>query len=105
MANSAPANDANGPPPLFNASFTEANSHPISTCDEPATSNRVAVDRFGLTFQWIRGNSTTLVNFVVTYPTVYVYNFPGHLGTWQVDNLSMPGGPGGGWAFSYSPCP
>lgn len=105
VANSVPANDANGPPPLFNASFTEANSHPISTCDEPATSYRVAVDRFDLTFQWIRGNTTTLVNFVVTYPTVYVYNFPGHFGTWQVDNLSMPGGPGGGWAFSYSPCP
>jgi hypothetical protein len=35
----------------------------------------------------------------------YTYAFPANAGSWAVDNLSAPGGPGGGWAFSYlGPC-
>lgn len=35
----------------------------------------------------------------------YSYRFPANFGTWAIDNLSAPGGPGGGWAFDYlGPC-
>lgn len=44
----------------------------------------------------------------VTLPLTqhFHYVFPANYGTWGVDNLSGPGGPGGGWAFDYlGPCP
>ncbi|MGC2034334.1 MAG: hypothetical protein WA761_02675 [Thermoplasmata archaeon] len=44
------------------------------------------------------------VPYVLPFTEQYTYTFPANFGTWQVDNLSAPGGPGGGWAFSYSPC-
>lgn len=33
--------------------------------------------------------------------TNYTYTFPTNSGVWSVDALNLPGGPGGGWAFSY----
>jgi hypothetical protein len=33
--------------------------------------------------------------------TNYTYTFPGGAGSWAIDELSAPGGPGGGWSFAY----
>jgi len=104
-SNNVSAHWTNGPPPLFNASFTQANSPPISTCNEPARAYTVRSHYFHVQFQWNNSDSHVLINFVSSYQSTYTYNFPADFGIWQVDNLSMPGGPGGGWAFSYSPCP
>jgi hypothetical protein len=35
----------------------------------------------------------------------YTYSFPGHFGTWSIDDLNAgTNAPGGGWAFSFTPC-
>jgi hypothetical protein len=49
--------------------------------------------------------SIRVVNATVTVTADFEYTFPSDSGVWGVDNLSAPGGPGGGWAFSYTPCP
>jgi len=51
------------------------------------------------------GNQSFWIATELPFTEQYHYSFPANFGTWQVDNLSAPGGSGGGWAFSYSPCP
>jgi len=89
---------------LFRQGFNQANAPPVSTCDGPAQTIPVSIH--GLTtwisFAWEGRNYSV----PTTIPLVedFSYYFPSDFGTWQVENLSAPGGPGGGWAFSYSPC-
>jgi hypothetical protein len=36
----------------------------------------------------------------------YTYSFPANFGTWSIDDLNTgASAPGGGWAFSFAPCP
>ena len=88
---------------LFNNSFTQANEPSVSTCNGnakvvslPHLSHSLSV---GLQFAWNGSNQT--VEMGLPFIGSYNYTFPANAGTWQVDNLSAPGGPGGGWAFSY----
>lgn len=89
---------------IFHQGFTQANSPPISTCSGPA--RIVAVRSFGLNtwvpFDWEGVQRLASLNLPIVQ--IFSYKFPENFGTWEVDNLSTPGGPGGGWAFSYSPC-
>jgi len=89
----------------FDNSFSHANAPSVSTC------NGSAVERVVRSSHLTEYLHTNLSGQPVVLPfniplsdAVFHYNFPADLGTWQVDNLSEPGGPGGGWAFSYSPC-
>ena len=89
----------------FENGFRSANAAQVTTCGTgpkflPMRSPGVTV---WLTFD-LHGQSTT-IPYLLPFPQVYHYYFPANFGTWQVDNLSAPGGPGGGWAFSFvGPC-
>ena len=91
--------------PRFDNGFTSANGGNVSTCN--STFQSVPVHSTGLTV-WLTatiGGRFTTVPYWLPFPQVYQYYFPANFGTWQVDNLSAPGGPGGGWAFDYTgPC-
>jgi hypothetical protein len=92
-----------GPMYFYNQFYTTTGE--VSTCGtnssvQTVTSNHI---RVGVEFQYA-GNSH-VINITLSESTSYKYVFPANTGTWKVDNLSAPGGPGGGWAFSYSPCP
>ena len=89
---------------IFRNGFYSLNSPPISTCGGPAQT--VIVRILGLT-TWITfelNDRNLTAPATLPLSEVFDYWFPANFGTWQVDNLSAPGGPGGGWAFSYSPC-
>ena len=94
-------------PLYFNNSFSGANEASISTCNTSAKSVSLTENSdylsVSIQFSWNGRNFTG----PMTLPFIesYQYWFPADFGTWQVDNLSAPGGPGGGWAFAYSPCP
>jgi len=90
----------------FDNSFGVANAANISTCGGPARSLPLVLSNYlNVWFPvTIRGQNLT-VPYTIPVTESYHYIFPADFGTWQVDNLSAPGGPGGGWAFSYSPCP
>lgn len=88
---------------VFNDRFTST-TNLVDTCGhgtqfENATSTHITV---GIGFEY--QGSWHVVNTVLAIVTHYQYTFPADGGRWSVDNLSSPGGPGGGWAFSYSPC-
>jgi hypothetical protein len=88
----------------YNNSYSSETSI-ISTCGtggvvRSVRSNHVDVRLY---FQLNGTSKNLLVPFETS--TNYTYFFPANTGIWRVDNLSAPGGPGGGWAFSYSPCP
>jgi hypothetical protein len=88
----------------FDNGFSRANVESVSTCDTGG--NWVAVDSTGLSM-WLSlpiDGKITAVNYLLPFPQAFHYYFPPNFGSWQIDNLSAPGGPGGGWAFSYSPC-
>jgi len=88
----------------FDNGFTSSNAVNVSTCGGSVKS--VTVTATALTV-WIpftvRGQNYSLP-LVIPFVQTFHYIFPASTGIWQVDNLSAPGGPGGGWAFSYSPC-
>jgi hypothetical protein len=88
----------------FRQGFYGSNSPPISTCGGPSRSVPVAIR--GLTtwvqFSWNGQYFSAPTDLPLS--EVFSYYFPANLGTWQIDNLSAPGGPGGGWSFSYTPC-
>lgn len=90
----------------FSDAFVRANSANVSTCGKQALAYQV--ESSYLTewahFSWNGENRSAEFNVPIV-GSEYRYLFPANFGVWQVDNLSAPGGPGGGWAFSYSPCP
>jgi hypothetical protein len=85
--------------------FTFGNTASISTCGGGSKSNVTASMQFDV---WIPVSSSG-PSYPLPYPLgireTFHYVFPADLGTWKVDNLAASGGPGGGWAFSYTPCP
>jgi hypothetical protein len=92
---------------IFDNGFTTPNEANVSTCNRPAEAVPLPANTDHLVvavpFSWNGRNYTTPMQ--LPFIESYTYHFPANFGTWQVDNLSAPGGPGGGWAFSYSPCP
>jgi hypothetical protein len=90
----------------FSDRFEGANHANVSTCGNQAIAYPVESSYLTLWahFSW-HGKNRTAEFKVPILGMEFRYLFPANFGTWQVDNLSAPGGPGGGWAFSYSPCP
>lgn len=84
--------------------FTGNNSRSISTCGKPAAMNFTSSSRFIVEIPVLLGGVEYSLPYVLPIQESFHYVFPSDFGTWQVDNLSAPGGPGGGWAFSYTPC-
>lgn len=97
---------SNPGPVTFSDRFTVANSANISTCGRgPASLPLVTSHNLTLWVSFTSGGLTRVM--AIQAPIIdstFHYWFPANFGSWQVDNLSAPGGPGGGWAFSYSPC-
>ncbi len=89
----------------FYNGFVAANHASVSTCG--AGPQTLVTESASLTvFVPFRVGGVNLTQ-PVTLPIAerFSYSFPANVGIWQIDNLSAPGSPGGGWAFSYSPCP
>ena len=84
----------------LNNSFTRATSS-VSTCGLGRETLGLTSDYFSMILPFwaysLPQNVTVEVDALVSFS----YSFPANGGTWMVDNLSAPGGPGGGWAFSY----
>jgi hypothetical protein len=89
---------------IFRQGFNGSNAPTVSTCGGPAESIPVVAQSLAtwVSFRWNGVNYTAEVSLPLDQS--FTYFFPANFGTWQVDDLSAPGGPGGGWAFSYSPC-
>jgi hypothetical protein len=85
----------------FSNGFDAENLQNVSTCGIPAESFQVASSHLTLAVRFALAgqNTTTPLNLPLVGST-YHYWFPSN-GTWAIDNLSAPGGPGGGWAFDY----
>jgi hypothetical protein len=77
----------------------------LSTCGAGAAMITVVSSSYVLGIGLSIGGSWHIVQVTLSVETTYTYKFPANGGTWEIDNLSAPGGPGGGWAFSYlGPC-
>lgn len=89
----------------FDNSFHAPNQAEITTYGSTAKSIPVGSSYLTLSYSFRVGHQNQTVAFSSPMTeSLFHYWFPADFGTWQVDNLSTPGGPGGGWAFSYSPC-
>jgi hypothetical protein len=89
----------------FENGFNNSNEPNVSTCGGPPESLSVTSTFLTLWIHFERGGQNQSVPFELPVSTIqYNYWFPGNYGTWQVEALSNPGGPGGGWAFSFAPC-
>jgi hypothetical protein len=94
---------AGGPVYFYDGFYTSTSQ--LSTCGAGTTVLHAASNsiRVGVTFE--ADSTAHVVNVTIPVSTNYTYTFPANAGTWSIDNLSAPGGPGGGWAFGYvGPC-
>jgi hypothetical protein len=89
----------------FENGFETANVANISTCNAAQEWQWVLSSGLDVRLNVTIDQQLTPVFVFLPFPQAYHYYFPANFGTWQIDNLSVPDGPGGGWAFSYSPCP
>jgi hypothetical protein len=92
--------------PFFNNSFTGSNTRDVSTCGTASLVLPVTTSFLTVTFRFDVSGQNYSIPFALPFLGAFNYTFPANFGTWQVDNLSAPGGPGGGWAFNYvGACP
>jgi hypothetical protein len=89
----------------FDNAFVTANRPAISTCGGAAVSiPSVESDYLEVSVNFTTTGKTIEVAYTISVQESYHYWFPPNYGTWEIDDLSAPGGPGGGWAFAYAPC-
>ena len=89
----------------FANGFLESNSGTISTCGQSALSRGMTSPQFEVKIPVVIGGTHYLVPYTLGIQETFHYVFSSDFGTWQIDNLSAPGGPGGGWAFNFvGPC-
>jgi hypothetical protein len=95
---------SHGPPLNFSNQFYST-TFTYSNCGSGATSRVAVSNHIEVSLGFESGGAWHAAEVTINVQTTYLYHFPANGGTWQVDNLSAPGGPGGGWAFSYlGPC-
>jgi hypothetical protein len=96
--------NTSGGPVYFNDRFSKA-SITISTCGAVTAIRGLTSTHITVGIPFVYQGVSHVAYTILDITTHYRYVFPANGGIWAVDNLSAPGGPGGGWAFSYSPCP
>ncbi len=84
--------------------FMTANSPSVNTCGQPAVWRHLTSSRLEVGIPSGTGERDWSVPYVLPFTQTFAYWFPSGFGSWEIDNLSAPGGPGGGWAFLYAPC-
>jgi len=88
----------------LNNSFTSATTS-VSTCGLDRETLGLTSDHFSIRLPFSTEGHPENVTVEVNALVSLAYTFPADGGTWLIDNLSAPGGPGGGWAFSFlGPC-
>lgn len=88
----------------FDNGFYQPNTPSISTCGT-GDQHRSAISNYlDVWTPFVYKGHLVTQRVVLPFTQEFQYSFPANSGTWQIDNLSAPSGPGGGWAFSYSPC-
>jgi hypothetical protein len=91
--------------PIWNNGFTAANAPSVSTCNNSSPVSRyVQVPGPTVLVPFTESRAHLQASYTLPFAEGFHYVFPPRFGTWAVDNLSAPGGPGGGWAFAYAPC-
>lgn len=99
---SLPINGTAGP--VFFTNGFDATSGAVSTCGKAASFQNATSSRIDVSVSFQSDGVSHIASTTVDVTTHYEYEFPANVGSWAIDNLSAPGGPGGGWAFSYAPC-
>lgn len=85
----------------FENGFANANQPFVSTCGGGGASAIVTTDHVTVGFPFDIGGQTIIGSYVIPWLETFTYLLPANFGTWAVENLSAPGGPGGGWAFDF----
>lgn len=85
----------------LNNGFTLANDPNVSTCAGLPVTKNVSTTHVSIGIPFEVSGLTVVGPFDVPWMESYTYHFPANYGTWAVENLSAPGGPGGGWAFAF----
>ena len=87
-------------PIYFHNRFYESTSR-LSTCGTNASVLTATSDHVSVYVQFMYKGMSNVVQTTIPVTTSYRYIFPANAGTWSIDNLSAPGGPGGGLAFAF----
>ncbi len=89
---------------LFYNGFVETD-RTVSTCGSGPFVWEVSATSMAVDVPFPRAGGTELVSVTLQGAYNYTYSFPGHFGTWAVDDLNAGShAPGGGYAFQFTPC-
>ncbi|MGP8077824.1 MAG: hypothetical protein ACLQC7_05470 [Thermoplasmata archaeon] len=86
---------------FFNNSFSVWNADSVSTCGGVAQTIPVKSSSLTIGIPFTVGGRTLTIPYILPFAQNFTYRFPANFGSWEVGNLSEPGGPGGGWAFNF----
>lgn len=90
---------------VFNANYSE-NEFSVGTCGGGQVVMSAHASHITVQIPFNLGGSDETAWATIDGAFNYSYTFPGNFGTWFVDDLTTGShAPGGGWAFSYLPCP
>lgn len=91
--------------PVYYSNGFSRETFSVSTCGKGSLPRGLTSQYLVVTLPFTYRGVQHTVDATIVQETSFRYVFPGGAGSWAVDNLSAPGGPGGGWAFSYlGPC-
>jgi hypothetical protein len=94
------SNSTDTPIVYYDAGF-HTTTQTLSACGGGEAVANVSSDseHMGLGFEY--QGAWHILDVTLHVQTEVSYEFMGNGGTWAIDNLSAPGGPGWGWSFSY----
>lgn len=84
----------------YNNSFSRV-TQTLSTCGTSRQVLSARSNHLDIGVPFVQNGSLRVIGATIHIQTNYTYTFLANAGTWAIDNLSAPGGPGGGWAFNY----
>ncbi len=77
----------------------------VTTCGRGSVAMATRASRITVGIPFSLDGSSYTASATVDAALNYTYSFPANFGTWSVDDLNVGAhAPGGGWAFSFTPC-
>jgi hypothetical protein len=91
---------------VFHNGYASGDGGRMLTCSSGAGSLTARSSLLRVDVPFVVNGANTTISVPLTIEAEYVYEFPGNAGTWSIDDLNVgDGAPGGGYAFSFAPCP
>jgi len=90
----------------FHNGYVSGDGVTMTTCSIGREFLQTTSSRTTVEVPFTQDGRTAMAKATLEYAANYSYEFPGGAGTWSIDDLNTGNNaPGGGYAFTFTPCP